>query len=176
MRCLRDDPWKWLLLLLVIYSPSVLIAATNKSASIGLSAEVLPACSAGSTVPATLGQFGTLDFGSYRSLTAIVSISSTIGNGSLRVNCLLNTPYKVLLSAGNSGNVAARRMLGPASAQVAYNLYTNSTYATVWDNTTGVSGTGTGADQYLQVFGRVPVQTTPAAGTYTDTITVTVSW
>lgn len=175
MRCLRANPWKWLLLLLVICSPSTLIAAT-KSASIGVSAEVLPACSAGSTVPATLGQFGTLDFGTHRSLTAIVSIGSTVGNGSLRVNCLLNTPYKVLLSAGNSGNVSARRMLGPASAQVAYNLYTSATYATVWDNTNGVSGTGTGADQYLQVFGRVPVQATPASGTYTDTITVTVSW
>ena len=175
MRCLREIPWRWLLLLLVICSPSTLTAA-SKTATIGLSAEVLPACSAGSTVPATLGQFGTLDFGTYFSLSVLVSITSQIGNGSLRVNCLLNTPYKVLLSAGGSGNVAARRMTGPASAQINYNLYTNATYATVWDNTTGVAGTGTGTDQYLQVYGRVPAQSAPTVGTYTDTITVTVSW
>ena len=176
MRCLRDTPWKWLPLLVVVCSPSTLIAATSKTASIGLTAEVLPACSAGSTAPATLGQFGVLDFGTYFSLTALVSVTSQIGNGSLRVNCLLNTPYRVLLSAGGSGSVAARRMTGPAAAQINYNLYTSSAYTTVWDNTTGVTGTGSGTDQYLQVYGRVPAQAAPTPGTYTDTITVTVSW
>lgn len=174
MRCLRDSPWKWLLLLMAC-SPSALFAAT-KTASISLLAEVLPACSAGSTVPATLGQFGTLDFGTHFSLTALVSQTSQIGNGSLRVNCLNTTPYKVLISAGGSGNVAARRMVGPGAAQVAYNLYTSAAYSTVWDNTNGVSGVGNGADQYLPVYGRIPVQTTPVPGTYTDTVTVTVSW
>ncbi|MGY4531733.1 spore coat protein U-like protein [Pseudomonas sp. TE3786] len=176
MRRLRDTPWKWLLLV-AVFSPSAFVAAAgSKTASIGLSAEVLPACSAGSTAPATLGQFGVLDFGTYFSLTALVSVTSQIGNGSLRINCLLNTPYRVLLSAGGSGSVAARRMTGPASAQINYNLYTNATYATVWDNTTGVTGTGSGTDQYLQVYGRVPAQPAPTPGTYTDTITVTVSW
>ncbi|MEK1940201.1 MAG: spore coat U domain-containing protein [Pseudomonas sp.] len=175
MRCLRDTPWKWLPLSLLICSPTELFAV-SKAATIGLSAEVLPACSAGSTAPATLGQFGTLNFGTYFSLNALVSASSAVGNGSLRVNCLLNTPYRVLLSAGGSGNVAARRMTGPAAAQINYNLYTSAAYTTVWDNTTGVTATGSGADQYLQVFGRVPKQAAPTPGTYTDTITVTVSW
>jgi spore coat protein U-like protein len=175
MRCLREIQWKWLPLVMVLFSPSPLIAAT-KTATVGLTAEVLPACSAGSTVPATLGQFGTLDFGTYFALNALVSVASTIGNGSLRVNCLLNTPYKVLLSGGGSGNVAARRMTGPAAALINYNLYTDATYGVVWDNTSGVSGTGSGTDQYLQVYGRVPAQAAPTPGTYTDTVTVTVSW
>ncbi len=175
MRCLRDTPWKWLLLL-ALFSPSAFISAASKTATIGLAAEVLPACSAGSTVPATLGQFGVLDFGTYFSLTSLITVSSAVGNGSLRINCILNIPYRVLLSAGGSGSVAARRMVGPASAQITYNLYTSAAYTTVWDNTTGVTGTGTGADQYLQVFGRVPAQSAPTPGTYTDTVTVTVSW
>ncbi len=175
MRCLREIPCQWLLLFsLVLVSTGA--SAVTKSATISLTAEVLPACSAGSTEPATLGQFGTLNFGTYFSLNTLVSASSSVGNGSLRVNCLLNTPYRVLLSAGGSGNVAARRMTGPASAQIDYNLYTSAAYSTVWDNTTGVTGTGTGADQYLQVFGRVPKQLAPTPGTYTDTVTVTVSW
>lgn len=175
MRCLRETQWKWLPLVMVWFSLSPLSAAT-KTATIGLTAEVLPACSAGSTVPATLGQFGTLDFGTYFALNVLVTRASTVGNGSLRVNCLLNTPYKVLLSAGGSGNVAARRMTGPSAALINYNLYTSATYLTVWDNTNGVAGTGSGTDQYLQVFGLVPAQAAPTPGTYTDTITVTVIW
>ncbi|MCE3520182.1 spore coat protein U domain-containing protein, partial [Escherichia coli] len=35
---------------------------------------------------------------------------------------------------------------------------------------------GSGAAQPYTVYGRVPVQTTPAPGTYTDTITVTVTY
>lgn len=175
MRCLRDPSCRWLLLFSVMLGSTGAFAVT-KSATIGLSAEVLPACSAGSTAPTTLGQFGTLNFGTYFSLNTLVSASSSVGNGSLRVNCLLNTPYRVLLSAGGSGNVAARRMSGPAAAQISYNLYTSAAYSVIWDNTTGVTGTGNGADQYLQVFGRVPKQAAPTPGTYTDTVTVTVSW
>jgi spore coat protein U-like protein len=39
-----------------------------------------------------------------------------------------------------------------------------------------VSGTGNGAGQTITIFGRVPAQTTPAPGTYTDTVTVTVTY
>lgn len=67
-------------------------------------------------------------------------------------------------------------MTGPSAAQVSYNLYTSATYATVWDNSIGVTGTGNGQDQLLPVYGRVPVQAAPLSGTYTDTVTVTVSW
>ena len=49
----------------------------------------------------------------------------------------------------------------------------------MWGNTVGtdtVSATGSGASQAYTVYGRVPMQTTPAAATYTDTITVTVTY
>jgi spore coat protein U-like protein len=39
-----------------------------------------------------------------------------------------------------------------------------------------VSATGNGADQTFTIYGRVPAQTTPAPGTYTDTVTVTVTY
>jgi len=49
----------------------------------------------------------------------------------------------------------------------------------VWGNTIGtntVASTGTGAAQSFTVYGRIPSQTTPAPATYTDTITVTVTY
>jgi spore coat protein U-like protein len=49
----------------------------------------------------------------------------------------------------------------------------------VWGNTVGtdtVAATGSGAAQSYTVYGRITAQTTPAPGTYTDTITVTVTY
>ena len=65
------------------------------------------------------------------------------------------------------------------SATVTYSLYSDSGRTTVWGNTVGtntVAGVGNGASQSYTVYGRVPAQTTPAAATYTDTITVTVTY
>ncbi|MGH8694115.1 MAG: spore coat protein U domain-containing protein, partial [Burkholderiales bacterium] len=48
-----------------------------------------------------------------------------------------------------------------------------------WGDTGGeiASGfTGNGALQPHTIFGRVPVQTTPTAGTYTDTVTITMTY
>jgi len=49
----------------------------------------------------------------------------------------------------------------------------------VWGNTVyidTVSATGNGAAQSYTVYGRIPAQTTPAPNTYTDTITITVTY
>jgi hypothetical protein len=45
-------------------------------------------------------------------------------------------------------------------------------------NTTGhtVGGTGTGSSQALTVYGRVASQTTPSAGSYSDSVVVTVTY
>ena len=159
---------------LLALAPGLLAAAT-KTATIGLFAEVLPACSAGSTAANDVGQFGTFDFGTHSILSTQMDMAGQPGNGALRINCLSNTPYQVLLSAGVSGNVNARSMVGP-SAQIAYNLYTSSSYQTVWDNTVGISRTGNGQDQWLPIYGRLPAQRSPASGIYRDTVTVTVKW
>jgi spore coat protein U-like protein len=60
-----------------------------------------------------------------------------------------------------------------------YSLYSDSGRTTNWGNTVGtdtVAATGNGSAQAYTVYGRIPPQTTPAPGTYTDTITVTVTY
>jgi spore coat protein U-like protein len=66
-----------------------------------------------------------------------------------------------------------------SGATVTYTLYSNAGRTTVSDDIgTGgaVSGTGSGSTQSLTAYGRIPLQTTPAPGTYSDTIVVTVSY
>ncbi len=117
----------------------------------------------------------TLDFGSQGVLTANVDQTSTI-----QVQCTNTTPYNVGLDAGTgTGATVAVRKLTSGGATVNYTIYSDSGRTTVWGNTVAtdtVAATGNGAAQSYTVYGRVPAQTTPAPGTYTDTVTVTVTY
>ncbi|WP_252273167.1 Csu type fimbrial protein [Pseudomonas subflava] len=162
------------------FTASLLLAplpaqAVDKTASIGLRVEVLPACQAGSAGGGSV-DFGVLDFGTHFALDNTISVAGQPNAGALRVNCQQNVPYRVLINGGQNGSVGDRRMIGPSTAEVAYNLYTAADYTTVWDDSTGVTGVGTGQDQWLPVYGRVPAQAVSQVGNYGDTLTVTVSW
>jgi spore coat protein U-like protein len=127
------------------------------------------------TASCTILSASTLNFGSNGVLTANVDQTSTIA-----VQCTNTTPYNIGLNAGTStgATVTTRKMVNGA-ATVSYSLFSDSGRTTNWGNTVGtdtVASTGTGASQSFTVLGRVPAQTTPAPNTYTDTITVTVTF
>jgi spore coat protein U-like protein len=117
----------------------------------------------------------TLDFGTANLLAGAVTGSSTVS-----VQCAPGVTYNVGLDAGQhgGGDINARKMvLGTHS--VAYQLYRDSGRTQVWGTTIGSNtetGTGNGSLQNLTVYGSVPAQTTPIAGTYNDTVTVTVTY
>lgn len=91
----------------------------------------------------------------------------------------MGTDYSVALSAGQNASGSQRRMIN-AGEYVAYNLYQDSGRTEPWGDggATGtvLSGTGTGANEEVIVYGRVPSQDTPSPGTYTDTVQVTIAW
>src|SRR5271166_7127276 len=127
------------------------------------------------TTSCVINSASTLNFGSQGVLTTAVNNTST-----LQVQCTNTTPYNIGLDAGQGtgATVAVRKMTSGANT-INYSLYSDTGRTTVWGNTVGtntVAGTGNGASQSYTVYGRVPPQTTPAAATYTDTITVTVTY
>jgi spore coat protein U-like protein len=127
------------------------------------------------TASCTINSASTLNFGSQGVLTANVDQTSTI-----QVQCTNTTPYNIGLNAGTAtGATVTTRKMTSGSNTVSYALYSDSGRTTNWGNTVGtdtVAATGTGASQSFTVYGRVPAQTTPAPATYTDTITVTVTY
>ncbi|MEO8747725.1 MAG: spore coat U domain-containing protein [Rhodanobacter sp.] len=143
----------------------------NSNFPFTVTATVVPQC----TVSAS-----TLDFGTIGLLTSAVPGTSTLG-----VQCSNGTPYKVGLDAGQNGggNVNARKMVLAAN-RIGYQLYQDPGRTLVWGNSFGggigatnvVAATGTGNTQNLTVYGLVPSQITPVAGTYNDTIMVTVQY
>jgi spore coat protein U-like protein len=123
----------------------------------------------------TINSAATLNFGSQGVFTANVDQTSTV-----QVQCTNTTPYNVGLDAGlGTGATVAVRKMTSGGATVNYTLYSDSGRTTVWGTTIGtntVAATGNGAAQSYTVYGRIPAQTTPAPGTYTDTVTVTVTY
>ncbi len=99
----------------------------------------------------------------------------------ISVSCTNTTPYNVGFDKGVNGSSVTTRLLkgGPTNETISYAIYSNAGRTTNWGNTVGtdtVAATGNGAAQSYTVYGRVPPQAAPAPGTYTDTITVTVTY
>lgn len=116
-----------------------------------------------------------LDFGTAGLLNTAVDSTAD-----LSVLCTEGVDYDIGLSAGdNGGGVTTARAMVNGAHDITYDLYVNPGRTTHWGDiidTNTVGSTGTGANQTFTVYGRVPVQDTPPAGTYADTITVTVTY
>lgn len=129
------------------------------------------------TAACQINSAGPLNFGSNGVLAANVDVNTTIV-----VQCTTGVPFNVGLGPGaGSGATLANRLMtgGPSNATISYELYTTAGRTTIWGNTSATNwqpGTGTGAAQTFTVYGRVPPQTTPAAGTYNDTVAVTLTY
>ncbi|MDR3521335.1 MAG: spore coat protein U domain-containing protein [Acidocella sp.] len=125
----------------------------------------------------------TLAFGIYDP----TNITPTPSTTTITVRCT-NTgrtlpPLSLAISAGDSGSFTPTRyMKGSAAGTVLnYQLYDNSTDSTVWGDGTGGTGTLSGGNgaSYTQAFtgyGQIPVSQYTTPGSYTDTLTVTLTY
>lgn len=115
-----------------------------------------------------------LNFGNQGLLSAAVYNTAT-----LTTQCTNGAPYSIGLDNGLNAIGTARSMLGPNSELLTYELYRDSNHNLRWGstvNTDTLSVTGNGSQQVTTVYGLVPAQTTPPPGTYTDTVTVSVTY
>lgn len=106
-------------------------------------------------------------------ITSNVDQTTSIG-----LVCSGRTAWQIGLNNGLYASGTTRRMRNGAGQFVVYELYRNSPRSLRWGNTLGtdtLAGTGTGAAESLPVYGRVGAQA-PAIGSYSDTITVTVTY
>ena len=132
-----------------------------------------------------------LAFGAYGSpggaqVDSTATLTVTCTPDAILLSC--RTDYTVRLSTGTSGSYSPRQLASGAN-RLNYNLYTSAARTTVWGNGTGGTGTvaGTISTSILgliclagnnnhTVYGRIPASQNVAAGLYSDTITVTVTY
>jgi spore coat protein U-like protein len=98
--------------------------------------------------------------------------------GTVSVTCTPATDYAIRLDGGHAAAEPTARKMSKGSETITYGLYRNSDRDQPWGDTAGttVAGSGSGSTQPHTVYGRVPPQPTPAAGTYTDTVIVAVDY
>lgn len=106
--------------------------------------------------------------------------SAVSGQTSLTVACTVNTPYSVSLDNGQTGTgPTARKMKSAAGNTLTYGLYRDSGRSQPWGSVSasqGVTGTGSGSNLAVAIYGQVPAQATPAPGVYTDRIVATIAY
>ncbi|WP_155763629.1 spore coat U domain-containing protein [Pantoea agglomerans] len=172
-------PWKGASLILIFVSCSS--AAATTSASFQISATITGGCAFGAGTSDTGNDLGTLDFGTMAAVSHKTDVASIRGAGSVEVTCTPGLAVSVALDYGQHGGSASQRYMRSSygQASLAYQLYQDAAHSTVW---------GTGAlalsidsfpatSQVFTVYGRLfAVEGLPAAGTYTDLITVTLTY
>ena len=106
--------------------------------------------------------------------------------GQIQISCTVNgngAPVPVEVSLGVSGGTLAQRRLTNGSSFLNYNIYTNSTFTTIWGD--GTAGTSTqtrsisrgGNSASWVLYGRIPAgQLSVAPGVFTDSVQVTLVW
>jgi spore coat protein U-like protein len=122
------------------------------------------------TVQASLLDFGT---------PAGLLVSNIDGATTTTTQCTAGTPYQIGLDNGLYPAGTTRRMSGGSSDFITYELFLDSNRTQRWGNTLNIdtlNQTGTGQSQASTIFGRVAAQPTPSPGSYSDTVTVTVTY
>jgi len=136
-----------------------------------------PLCSCGVSV-------GTLPFGTHNPLAGSATDSSTTLSLSCGGVAGLLIPYELALNGGGSGNPATRRMTSGANT-LPYGLFKDSGRSQPWGDVGALlildsillDVLGLSPPRQHTVYGRIPPgPTTAVPGSYSDTITVTVTY
>jgi spore coat protein U-like protein len=144
------------------------VQAATSTTTFQVTATVNPACSVAAS---------NLAFGIYDP----AAVDPTDGTTTLNVTCSNGTPYVVGLDegVGQQATLTQRKLTATSQNFLFYALYVDAGHSTVWGDTVGVNtvaGTGAGTLQSLTVHGRIPAQQVVTPATFTDTITVTLTY
>jgi spore coat protein U-like protein len=170
---------RYYFIMLLVFS-SIAEADTTTS-SFSVSATVENGCVFGDATGSSTTDFGTIDFGTMSSISSSVDVASSSGSGSIVVTCTPGVAASIALDYGvNGGDSAGRYLINSAGTQtLEYQLYQDSDRSTVWgtDSLAYSIESFPDATQTYTVYARLfAVSDMPAAGTYTDTVTVTLTY
>lgn len=142
--------------------------SSSTSASLSVSLQVTAQCS--------IGSVSALDFGTQNLISGPLDNSS-----SFDLTCTKSTPFTVGLDAGTGVGAmgTTRKMTGATSGEtIVYELYMDEARTRDWSNDANQSltGTGNGDSQSFTVYARVPEQPTAPPDSYSDNVTLSVTY
>lgn len=166
-------------ILLLVFSN--VTAADNTTSTFTVYATVENGCVFGDDTGSTTTDFGTIDFGTMSSILSNVDIASNTGSGSIVVTCTPGLAATIELDYGmNGGNSNVRYLINSSGSRtIAYQLYQDSNHTKVWGMGSLAYSISSFPDttQTYTVYARLFASSgMPEAGTYTDTVTVTLTY
>jgi spore coat protein U-like protein len=139
---------------------------TRVNASVSLSISVAAWCTI---------SISPLGFGSVSNFNVVTDTSTTFQS-----TCTNTTTYAVGLDAGiGTGATTSLRKMQSGPKLASYTLFRDAGRTLNWGNTAGtdtLAGTGTGSQTSQSIYARLPIQAYPSAGSYTDTVTATITY
>ena len=173
--------------------PASTLAATTTgtlTGQVGVEVTISSGCAVanGSSSSGT-NSWGTLDFGSYADLTSAIngSVLGSDGTNAVTITCTSGLSPTLTLDGGlnETTSTEVRNMVTTSSSSttstdIAYRLYSDSTYSSEIAPGGSISLTADGTAENIPIYGRIlkddQTSTAPASGTYSDTVTATLSW
>jgi spore coat protein U-like protein len=152
------------------YSDNVTVSVTSARGTYSASVPVM-ANSIGLCVSVSSSD---LAFGNY-------SGSAVTASSGISLSCTAGLSIDIVLSAGTSpgATTSSRAMSGPNGATLAYSLYNDSALSSVWGLLSGTNSLTTitsGLLQSFTVYGKIPAGQIVAIGSYSDTVTATITY
>lgn len=172
-------------LLLAMFGLSTAQAAGTLVGQVGVQMVIGAGCTViNGSVSGGINQWGTVDFGTLADLTNVVDAQTVGTSGNIQIQCSTGLTPSLTVNAGLHASGGERFMQNTTttSSTIAYVLYSDAARSSLIESNTPVdiSSVATGAAINIPLYGRV-VPTgqstpTPTAGTYTDTLLVTLAW
>jgi spore coat protein U-like protein len=158
---------------------AVAVPASTATANLNVTATVINNCLISTTAVA---------FGVYDPISAQASTALT-GTGALTVTCTKGAAATITLgqgsyaASGSSDGTPRRQMKSASTFQGApvylgYTLYSDNAHTALWGNTasTGAAYNGTGISSSVNVYGSISAAQNVPAGSYSDTVVVTITF
>lgn len=158
----------------LIALPAAALTVTSRTFQVG--ATITPGCSVSS---GTGGVFGTFNFGSHSGVESGIVSAAFVPNGSLALACTPGVALSMAIDGGQNYTTVRRLKRAGSTDAVPYRLYTTSSLTAASEILLNqpVSVTYSNSNNItLPLYGAAQLTGFSPAGTYTDQLTVTLSW
>jgi spore coat protein U-like protein len=148
------------------------VFATSTTQSLSVTASVSNTCA--------FNTVNSLAFGAYDPTILNAQGGSDLSVGTtFSITCTNNASVTIGMDSGLHESGGSREMVSGANS-LSYALYQDANHGTGWGNNDGNGAaettTGTGAAQTINVYGVVPKGQSAPNGTYSDTVTITLTY
>jgi len=182
---LRSPLLRYALIPLALLSATTHAATTTEgtlTGQIGVQVTIEQGCSVGNgTSTGTANEWGSINFGTYADLSNIVdgSVLGSDGANTLTITCTSGLTPTLKLDGGLNETSKSVRAMISGSATIPYHLYSDAAYSKEIAVDGSISPTADNSAQKILIYGQIrPSEQASSltAGTYTDTVTATLSW